>query len=507
MKKLLLILLCLPMIGFGQTYVPDDNFEAYLEANGMGNGVPNDDYVTTANINSVTSLSVSLQGIADLTGIEDFTALAYLDCVDNQLTSLDVSTNTALTVFHCYSNQLTSLDVSANTALTHLYCYYNQLTSLDVSQNTALIVFHCFSNQLTSLDVSGATALTYLTCYYNQLTTLDVSFNTALTYLDFYGNQLTNINLNQNTALTELRCGVNLLTSLNVSQNTALIFLNCWDNQLTTLDVSYNTALTDLDFYGNQLTTLDVSQNVALTQLECSFNQLTSLDVRNGNNINFGNFNTTNNTNLYCIDVDDVAWADTNWTVANGNIDSTMSFSTNCATAFGCTDSLACNYDPLATIDDSSCCYSNTSVTWINSCDYYTTWNGIIYTSSAVYTDTIPATQPCMCDSIATVYLTIVSSTFSYDTLSATSSVVWNGSTLNISGNYSDTLINSAGCDSIAYLNLTITNTTGLLDVTNTDKILLKITDVLGKETPYRRNTPLFYIYDDGTVEKRIVIE
>jgi len=78
-----------------------------------------------------------------------------------------------------------------------------------------------------------------------------------------------------------------------------------------------------------------------------------------------------------------------------------------------------------------------------------------------------------------------------------------------LSGDYSDTLINSnsAGCDSIAYLNLTITNTTGLLDVTNTEKTLLKITDMLGQETPYRRNTPLFYIYDDGTVEKRIVIE
>ena len=34
-----------------------------------------------------------------------------------------------------------------------------------------------------------------------------------------------------------------------------------------------------------------------------------------------------------------------------------------------------------------------------------------------------------------------------------------------------------------------------------------KISDMLGQETPYRRNTPLFYIYDDGTVEKRIVIE
>ena len=40
MKKLLLILLCLPMIGFGQqVYVPDDNFENYLEANGMEMGL------------------------------------------------------------------------------------------------------------------------------------------------------------------------------------------------------------------------------------------------------------------------------------------------------------------------------------------------------------------------------------------------------------------------------------------------------------------------------------
>tara|TARA_B110000208_G_scaffold32726_1_gene43122 strand:+ start:152 stop:892 length:741 start_codon:yes stop_codon:yes gene_type:complete len=36
---------------------------------------------------------------------------------------------------------------------------------------------------------------------------------------------------------------------------------------------------------------------------------------------------------------------------------------------------------------------------------------------------------------------------------------------------------------------------------------LVRITDMLGQETSYRRNTPLFYIYDDGTVEKRIVIE
>ena len=30
---------------------------------------------------------------------------------------------------------------------------------------------------------------------------------------------------------------------------------------------------------------------------------------------------------------------------------------------------------------------------------------------------------------------------------------------------------------------------------------------MLGQEIPYRRNTPLFNIYDDGTVEKKVVIE
>ena len=30
MKDLLLILLCLPMIGFGQVYIPDANFKAVL---------------------------------------------------------------------------------------------------------------------------------------------------------------------------------------------------------------------------------------------------------------------------------------------------------------------------------------------------------------------------------------------------------------------------------------------------------------------------------------------
>ena len=77
---------------------------------------------------------------------------------------------------------------------------------------------------------------------------------------------------------------------------------------------------------------------------------------------------------------------------------------------------------------------------------------------------------------------------------------------LNASGDYLVTLMNSVGCDSIVNFNLTVTKT-GISDIANSKSNLVKITDLLGQETPYRKNMPLFYIYEDGTVEKRIVME
>ena len=76
---------------------------------------------------------------------------------------------------------------------------------------------------------------------------------------------------------------------------------------------------------GNQLTILDVSNNTALTYLNCSYNQLISLDLRNGNNMQMG-FDCTNNPNLECINVDDVAWSTAFWT----NTDPQHYFSNNC---------------------------------------------------------------------------------------------------------------------------------------------------------------------------------
>ena len=140
------------------TYVPDDNFEQDLIISGYDTVL--DDFVPTANISGIYSLSVGSKNISDLTGIEDFVSLTSLNCYQNQLASLDLSQNTLLLNISCFSNLLTSLDVTSNTALTSLHCNDNQLTNLNVrnNNNTNLIEFYAENNpNLTCIFVDDAT--------------------------------------------------------------------------------------------------------------------------------------------------------------------------------------------------------------------------------------------------------------------------------------------------------------------------------------------------------------
>ena len=127
-----------------------------------------------------------------------------------------------------------------------------------------------------------------------------------------------------------------------------------------------------------------------------------------------------------------------------------------------------------------------------------------VYNLTGSYTDIL--VNSAGCDSIITTNLTIQTPVYQDITICGGDSIVVGNSVYNSTGSYIDTIQSSIGCDSIVNLNLTVT-TTGISDITNDKSNLVKITDMLGQETPYRRNTPLFYIYDDGTVEKRIVIE
>ncbi|MCR4032589.1 leucine-rich repeat domain-containing protein [Flavobacterium panacis] len=312
----------------GYTLIPDVNFEKALIEKGIDSGVP-DGKVLTSKVSSVTDLFISSKSITNLSGIEDFTSLINLDCDNNQLTNINVSKNTSLNFLSVGNNQIKSLDVSKNIALVDLYFHENQITSIDVSKNTNLRMLYFTKNAITTLDVSKNTALTHLYCNSNLLKVLDISQNTVLTNLFCDHNLLTDLNVSKNIYLDGLFCNSNQIRNLDVSKNTFLVRLECDTNQLTSLNVSKNTLLGGLNCNSNAIINLDLSKNPALNYLRCASNKLETLNLKNGNNANFTRMdnNLKDNPNLTCIQVDNVSFSNTNWSIAKDN---TASFSTSC---------------------------------------------------------------------------------------------------------------------------------------------------------------------------------
>src|SRR4029079_5965270 len=106
-------------------------------------------------------------------------------------------------------------------------------------------------------------------------------------------------------------------------------------------------------------------------------------------------------------------------------------------------------------------------------------WNGQTITQAGTYTATLVAASGC--DSIATLNMTIspaVTSTTYLAICAAQLPYSWNNQTYTQAGTYQVTLTSSTGCDSVATLNLAVTN-----DVTSTTDLALCSTQL-----PYNWN-------------------
>jgi len=108
--KLLFILFALTStIALSQTTkIPDEHFERTLveqgiDSDGMVNG-----YILNSDAKLVTSLDLHNKDIKDLTGIAAFTSLSYLNCIDLNLSPLDVSKNIGLVHLFTNVNDLTT---------------------------------------------------------------------------------------------------------------------------------------------------------------------------------------------------------------------------------------------------------------------------------------------------------------------------------------------------------------------------------------------------------------
>jgi Leucine-rich repeat (LRR) protein len=256
-----------------QTWVtiPDAAFATYLH-----NTVPAAMQGDSLNISSTLvttstqTLNVSSLSISNLSGIQYFTSLTYLNCNNNKLSSLPALPNT-LTYLDCsYNHSLYSIQALSNSLQT-LWCQYDSLSTLPALPNALQTIF-CFNNYLSTLPVLPASLQT-LYCYNNVLTTLP-ALNNSLTQLYCYNNALTSFPV-LNTALNYIDCHSNNITSFPSLNNNSLAYLYCNTNSLTTLPALPN-SLTNLNCSYNQLTGLPALPN-ALTYLDCSYNQITTL--------------------------------------------------------------------------------------------------------------------------------------------------------------------------------------------------------------------------------------
>lgn len=305
------------------TLIPDPKFEDKLITLGIDTDGKNG-FIVTASIMSVTILDVSNSAIANLKGIEGFTALTTLNCSGNLFTKIDLSKNASITTLNCSnnptlvciqvadvtaaSNWATTKDTTANFSLDcTIYTlipdakFEDKLIALGIDKDgkNGKVATESIAS-ITSLDVSNSSiadltgiqdfvSLKTLNCYDNKLTNLDISKNVALLELNCYSNQLPSIDVSNNILLKTLDCSANLLSSLNVTKNIALIYLSIsyfptktgasGKGKFESIDISENIALETLYCQQNKIKVLDVSKNVNLTALYCWENSITVLNV------------------------------------------------------------------------------------------------------------------------------------------------------------------------------------------------------------------------------------
>ena len=276
------------------TFIPDSIFEQRLID--LNHDIIHDGWVITDSINNIDSLDISsfnfqTDKITDLTGIEGFTNLKYLNCSNNKFDTLNLNNNQYLKHIICASDSIEVLMIDNLFSLDKLQCNTNNIANLNTSGNPSLTELGCWDNQLIDLDLSNNIYLGHLFCEENNITSLDISM------LDLY----------------VLRCQNNAISSINLNNNYYLEWLTCYNNNLQNINLTDNTNLILLNV-GN------VSSQATIYS-----NNLNFLDL--SNNCNITTFFSKGNPNLECIQVCDLSAAN-NWNTQN--IDTQHSFNIDC---------------------------------------------------------------------------------------------------------------------------------------------------------------------------------
>lgn len=245
--------------------------------------------------------------------------------------------------------------------------------------------------------------------------------------------------------LIVLDCQSNYLSDIDLSHMPNLLQFNCFGNQLTELDISQNTHLTELYCSGNQLTSLDVSQNSDLFILHCAYNAIENLNVSQ-NPVLLVLYAPGNVlTNLYTYGAVSLNHLDCSWSsVTRLDVSSNVNLT-----------ELDCQFSQLTCLN----------VANGNNENFNFFWPGSNLNLTCIEVDDADWANANWIDFGSQYYFS----------------------------NYCNN-----GCSS---------STTGLNEHMNDTKNLIQILDLMGRETNFKPNIPLIYVYDDGSIEKVFSVE
>jgi len=269
---------------------------------------------------------------------------------------------------------------------------------------------------------------------------------TNLQYLNCSNNKFDTLNLNKNESLKHIICVSDSIEVLMIDSLFSLYKLQCNSNNIANLNLSGNPSLTELWCWDNQLINLNLSNNIYLGYLFCGENNLTSLDL-----------SMLNLIDLRC----------------QNNAISTINLNNN---------------DLLEWLS----CYNNN----LENINLATNINLIVLNVGNV------SSQPSM---------------FSNNLNSIDLSTNCNITTFYSKGNPNLECIQV--CDILASNNWDIQNIdsqhffsidcnyTNINDEEKRNQKIISIKDIYGRESSTQINSFLFYIYQNGEIEKRIILD
>ena len=469
-------------------FVPDNAFESWCEVQGYGDGIANNDTISTQFTAFPSNISLDNLGISDLTGIEAFSSLTVLNVANNNLSSIDISFfGNQLGIFNALGN---NSDLYCITVLDTAYAYGQAGYSVDAFTNYSLdcaTAFGCMDPAACNwIPTASIDTVTGGSCYYNLFSSFSIDECDA--YL-FGGINRTVTGTYYDTLATTGGCDsvvtLNLIIRNSTESDTYDTICNTavWNSLIVDISGTYDYYMPGANAVGCDSTAhlhaiVDHSYDTTYTEEHCdSYTWPVNGQTYTTTTTDVVSYQTTVGgcdsiifleLTIYYSDADtDHQQHCNSFTWVNG-----ITYTSSNNTATYMTTTVVGGCDSLVTlnliINDSTF-----GTTFHTECDSYTWIDGNTYTSSGTHTYTNTNINGCV--HTETLELTIDYSTSSTDPQIACDTFVWvagDGATYTSNNNTATWMYQTIdGCDSLVTLDLTINNSsTGFFATTVCDE-------------------------------------